>query len=54
MPFRLWYYLSKAAGSLLFGIVVATFFADSDSPLGREESGAAVSQAAHCWGGSDQ
>jgi hypothetical protein len=35
MPFRLWLYLAKVGGFILFAIVFATFFAPADSTLGR-------------------
>jgi hypothetical protein len=35
MPFRLWYYLAKVGGFILFAIVAATFSAPSDTVLGR-------------------
>ena len=35
MPFRLWFYLAKVGGFFLFAIIFATFFAPSDSLLGR-------------------
>ena len=35
MPFQFWFYLSKVGGSILFAIIFATFFAPSDSVVGR-------------------
>jgi predicted RNA-binding Zn-ribbon protein involved in translation (DUF1610 family) len=35
MPFRLWFYLTKVGGFVLFAIILATFFAPSDSWLER-------------------
>jgi hypothetical protein len=35
MPFRFWFYLFKVGGFSLFAIIFATFFAPSDSLLGR-------------------
>jgi len=35
MPFRIWFYLTKVGGPILFGIIFATFFSESDSLLGR-------------------
>ncbi len=35
MPFRLWFYLSKVGGFILFAIIFATFFAPRDSALGQ-------------------
>ena len=35
MPFRLWFYLAKLGGFILFAIIFATFFAPSDSLPGR-------------------
>lgn len=35
MPFRLWFYLAKVGGVILFAIVFATYFAAGDSMLGR-------------------
>ena len=35
MPFRLWYYLSRVGGFVLFAVVAATFAAPSDSVPGR-------------------
>jgi hypothetical protein len=34
MPFRLWLYLSKIGGPILFAVITATFFAPGDSLLG--------------------
>ena len=35
MPFRLWFYLAKVGGFILFAIIIATFFAPRDSALGQ-------------------
>ncbi len=35
MPFRLWFYLAKVGGFILFATIFATFSAPSDSLLGR-------------------
>jgi hypothetical protein len=35
MPFRLWFYLAKVGGFILFAIIFATFFAPADSGLGH-------------------
>ena len=35
MPFRLWFYLAKVGGFILFAIIFATFFAPSNSLLGH-------------------
>jgi hypothetical protein len=35
MPFRLWFYLAKVGGFILFAIIFATFFAPADSWLGH-------------------
>lgn len=33
MPFRLWYYLAKVGGFILFAVIFATFFAPAGSAL---------------------
>jgi hypothetical protein len=38
MPFRLWFYLAKVGGFVLFAIIFATFFAPADSGLGQLRS----------------
>ena len=35
MPFRLWFYLAKVGGFILFAIIFATFFTPSDGLIGR-------------------
>jgi len=38
MPFRLWFYLAKVGGFILFATIAATFFSPDDSLLGQLRS----------------